>query len=188
MTDWPKLVSAVPTGDYRLKPTYSDGSLEKWIFAETVAKGGIFAFMQDPERFRTVQVAHATALLFNGLTIPGMTSTSAPCPAHGSRGKCREAYGSGIAENGAIDTLSHRQARSGYCGRAGMSSLTLVTSGSAKSRSSCPAFTNIDMKGIEGEAVDAAAAGQTPAASPRPASAAGEARRDRTPSLSAARQ
>jgi hypothetical protein len=58
MTDSLKLVAAVPIGDYRLRLTYSDGFVGEVDFAETVAEGGIFAFMQDIERFKTVQVAH----------------------------------------------------------------------------------------------------------------------------------
>jgi Protein of unknown function (DUF2442) len=58
MNDWPKLVSAVPVGGYRLRLTYSDGFEGEVDFADTVAEGGIFAFMQDPKRFATVQVAH----------------------------------------------------------------------------------------------------------------------------------
>jgi hypothetical protein len=65
MKDWPRLVSAEPLGDYRLRLTYSDGFVGEVDFADTVTEGGIFAFMQDKERFRTVQVAHnGSALLW----------------------------------------------------------------------------------------------------------------------------
>jgi Protein of unknown function (DUF2442) len=52
------LVSAEPLGDYRLRLTYSDGFIGEVDFADTVAEGGIFAFMQNKERFKAVQVAH----------------------------------------------------------------------------------------------------------------------------------
>jgi hypothetical protein len=58
MNDWPKLVTAVPIGGYRLRLTYSDGFTGEVDFAETVEKGGIFDFMRDVERFKTVRVAH----------------------------------------------------------------------------------------------------------------------------------
>lgn len=65
MTDWPRLVLAVPIGGYRLRLTYSDGFSGEVDFAETVAKGGIFSFLQDAERFKAVQVAnHGSALLW----------------------------------------------------------------------------------------------------------------------------
>ena len=65
MRDWPRLISAEPLGDYRLRLTYSDGFIGEVNFADTVAEGGIFAFMQDKERFKTVQVAHnGSALLW----------------------------------------------------------------------------------------------------------------------------
>ena len=65
MTDRPKLTSAVLIGDYRLRLTFSDGFIGEVDFADTVAEGGIFAFMQNPERFKTVQVAHnGSALLW----------------------------------------------------------------------------------------------------------------------------
>jgi len=65
MTDWPKLISAVLIGDYRLRLSYSDGFVGEVDLADTVAKGGIFAFMRDMERFKTVQVAHnGSALLW----------------------------------------------------------------------------------------------------------------------------
>jgi hypothetical protein len=63
MTDWPRLVSAEPLGDYRLRLTYSDGFVGEVDFADTVAEGGIFAFMQEKERFKTVQVAHGGSAL-----------------------------------------------------------------------------------------------------------------------------
>jgi Protein of unknown function (DUF2442) len=65
MTDWPRLVSAVPIGEYRLRLSYSDGFVGEVDFADTVTKGGIFAFMKDHDRFKTVQVAHnGSALLW----------------------------------------------------------------------------------------------------------------------------
>jgi len=65
MTDWPRLVSAVPIGEYRLRLSYSDGFVGEVDFADTIAKDGIFAFMKDPDRFKTVQVAHnGSALLW----------------------------------------------------------------------------------------------------------------------------
>jgi hypothetical protein len=65
MTDWPRLVSAVPIGEYRLRLSYSDGFVGEVDFADTVTKGGIFAFMKDPDRFKTVQIAHnGSALLW----------------------------------------------------------------------------------------------------------------------------
>jgi hypothetical protein len=65
MTDWPKLVTATPIGDYRLRLTYSDGFVGEVDFKETVARGGIFTFMQNVERFKAVQVAHnGTALVW----------------------------------------------------------------------------------------------------------------------------
>ena len=65
MTDWPRLVSAVPIGEYRLRLSYSDGFVGEVDFADTVAQGGIFAFMKDLERFKAVQVAHnGSALLW----------------------------------------------------------------------------------------------------------------------------
>ena len=63
MSDWPKLVTAEPIGDYRLRLTYSDGFVGEVDFADTVAGGGIFAFMQNLERFKTVKVAHNGAAL-----------------------------------------------------------------------------------------------------------------------------
>jgi Protein of unknown function (DUF2442) len=63
--DWPRLVSAEPLGDYRLRLTYSDGFVAEVDFADTVTEGGIFAFMRDKQRFKTVQVAHnGSALLW----------------------------------------------------------------------------------------------------------------------------
>jgi hypothetical protein len=65
MTDWPRLVSAAPIGEYRLRLSYSDGFVGEVDFADTVAKGGIFAFMKDSDRFKAVQVAHnGSALLW----------------------------------------------------------------------------------------------------------------------------
>jgi hypothetical protein len=65
VTDWPKLVSAEPAECYRLRLTFSDGFVGEVDFADTVAEGGIFAFMQDKARFKTVQVAHnGSALLW----------------------------------------------------------------------------------------------------------------------------
>jgi hypothetical protein len=65
MTDWPRLVSAVPIGEYRLRLSYSDGFVGEVDFADTIAKGGIFTFMKDPDRFKTVQIAHnGSALLW----------------------------------------------------------------------------------------------------------------------------
>ena len=65
MTDWPRLVSAVPIGEYRLRLSYSDGFVGEVDFADTVATGEIFAFMKDVNRFKTVQVAHnGSALLW----------------------------------------------------------------------------------------------------------------------------
>jgi hypothetical protein len=65
MRDWARLVSAEPLGDYRLRLTYSDGFIGEVDFADTVAEGGIFAFMQDKERFKAAQVTHnGSALLW----------------------------------------------------------------------------------------------------------------------------
>jgi hypothetical protein len=65
MTDWPRLVSAVPIGEYRLRLSYSDGFVGEVDFADTIAAGGIFTFMKDVNRFKTVQVAHnGSALLW----------------------------------------------------------------------------------------------------------------------------
>ena len=47
MRDWPRLISAEPLGDYRLRLTNSDGFIGDDRFADTVAEGGILAFMQD---------------------------------------------------------------------------------------------------------------------------------------------
>jgi hypothetical protein len=58
MSDWPRLISADPIGGYRLRLQYSDGFTGEVDFADTVAKGGIFAFMRDPQRFRSVTVTH----------------------------------------------------------------------------------------------------------------------------------
>ena len=65
MNDWPKLVAAEPIRGYRLRLHYSDGFVGEVDFSETIVRGGIFAFMGDPERFGTVQVAHnGSALLW----------------------------------------------------------------------------------------------------------------------------
>ena len=58
MKDWPKLVSAAPIGGYRLRLGFTDGFVGEVDFAETVSRGGIFAFLQDEARFRKVAVAH----------------------------------------------------------------------------------------------------------------------------------
>ena len=63
MRDWPKLVSAAPIGGYRLRLTFSDGFVGEVDFAETVARGGIFAFLEDAARFRKVTVAHGGTAL-----------------------------------------------------------------------------------------------------------------------------
>jgi hypothetical protein len=61
--DWPRLLTADPVGDYRLRLTYDDGFVGEVDFAETVSRGGIFAFMRDPNRFRTVRVAGSGSAL-----------------------------------------------------------------------------------------------------------------------------
>ena len=63
MTDWPSLVSALPIGGYRLSLTYSDGFTGAVDFESTVAKGGIFTFMQDLERFKAVKVSDSGSAL-----------------------------------------------------------------------------------------------------------------------------
>jgi hypothetical protein len=63
MTDWPRLTSAEPIGGYRLRLRYSDGFVGEVDFAETIARGGIFAFMGEAEKFKNVQVAHAGSAL-----------------------------------------------------------------------------------------------------------------------------
>ena len=63
MRDWPRLVSAAPIGGFRLRLAFSDGFVGEVDFAETVSRGGIFAFLQDEARFRKVAVAHGGTVL-----------------------------------------------------------------------------------------------------------------------------
>jgi hypothetical protein len=62
-TTWPKLVSAIPTGGYRLRLVYSDGFTGEVDFTDILSRGGIFAFMRDPQRFQSVRVAHGGTAL-----------------------------------------------------------------------------------------------------------------------------
>lgn len=58
MTDWPALLTAVPVGGYRLRLTDSDGSVGEVDFADGIGDADVFAFLRDPDRFKTAQVAH----------------------------------------------------------------------------------------------------------------------------------
>ena len=65
MKDWPRLIKVVPIGGYRLRLTYSSGLTGDVDFSETVARGGIFTFMRNTERFKTVKIAYnGSALLW----------------------------------------------------------------------------------------------------------------------------
>jgi hypothetical protein len=58
MSEWPRLVSAEPIGGYKLRLHYSDGFVGEVDFSETVDRGGIFAFLRNQERFKSMQIAH----------------------------------------------------------------------------------------------------------------------------------
>ena len=58
MSELPHLKAVTPIGGYRLRLRYSDGFVGEVDFADTVARGGTFAFMGRPDRFAMVKVAH----------------------------------------------------------------------------------------------------------------------------------
>ena len=63
MKELPRLMSVAPAGGYRLRLAFSDGFVGEVDFGETVSRGGVFAFMSDPERFKAVTVAHGGTAL-----------------------------------------------------------------------------------------------------------------------------
>lgn len=63
MSDLPQLRSVSAVGGYRLRLVFSDGFTGEVDFAGTVVRGGVFAFMRDPQRFQTVKVAHGGTAL-----------------------------------------------------------------------------------------------------------------------------
>ena len=58
MSELPQLKAVTSIGGYRLRLRYSDGFVGEVDFADTVARGGTFAFMRKLDRFAAVKVAH----------------------------------------------------------------------------------------------------------------------------------